>query len=64
MYLGSLLLLWFSPNMTDSLLALCICITGYFFLGSIHEEKLLVHEFGEEYRVYRKKAGRILPFLP
>lgn len=61
MYLGSLLVIWFLPVMTINRLILGLLATAYFFLGSIHEEKLLSDEFGPEYELYRNRVPRIVP---
>jgi hypothetical protein len=49
--------------MTANLLTLFIAMTLYFYLGSIHEEKGLVAEFGEPYVAYQKQVPRFLPRL-
>ncbi len=61
MYLGSLVVMWLKPTMTANLLTLFALMTIYFYVGSIHEEKLLVRELGLQYLEYRKKVPRILP---
>ena len=63
MYTTSLLVMWLTPTMSVNLLTLFLCITAYFFLGSLHEEQLLVHQFGARYREYQRQVPRILPGL-
>ncbi len=36
----------------------------YFIVGSYHEEKLLIEQFGPAYLEYRKEVPRIFPGLP
>ncbi len=61
MYFSSILLMWLSPVMTVNRLTVYIGITLYFYLGSIHEEQLLVAQFGKDYVRYRKEVPRIIP---
>jgi len=63
MYLSGLFLMWLSPGVSRNSLTLYILMTLYFFIGSIHEERLLAHEFGEQYNEYRKRVPRIIPGL-
>lgn len=60
-YTGSLLFIWFTPQMSWNLLALYIAFTLYFFIGSIFEERKLLADFGETYASYQARTGRILP---
>jgi protein-S-isoprenylcysteine O-methyltransferase Ste14 len=61
MYFTSIIVIWTTPIMTLNTATLFACMTIYFYLGSIHEEKLLVIQFGEKYVSYKKKVPRILP---
>jgi protein-S-isoprenylcysteine O-methyltransferase Ste14 len=60
-YLFSLLLLWLTPAMTVNLLTVYILITLYFYVGSFHEERRLLTEFGEAYRDYQRQVPRLIP---
>ncbi|MBN1834874.1 MAG: isoprenylcysteine carboxylmethyltransferase family protein [Spirochaetales bacterium] len=64
MYTTSLLVMWLMPRMTLNLLVLFACISVYFVVGSFHEERLLVHQFGAQYEEYRRRVPRIVPRLP
>lgn len=59
--LSGLLIIWFTPFMTVNLLIIYIITTVYLFIGSLHTEKRLVSQFGDEYREYQKKVHRIIP---
>ena len=61
LYTGGLLLIWFMPVMTTSLLAFNLAATLYLYLGSIHEEQRLVAVFGKEYSAYRHRVPRFIP---
>jgi protein-S-isoprenylcysteine O-methyltransferase Ste14 len=61
LYTGGLLLLWFIPIMTTSLLALNLAATLYLYIGSIFEERRLLAAFGEEYRQYQRQVPRMIP---
>jgi len=61
MYFGSLIIMWCIPSMTVNYFALFVCMTVYFYIGSIHEEILLTHSFGPKYEKYKSEIPRILP---
>ena len=63
LYLFSLLVIWFMPAMSESLLAFNIGATVYFILGSLLEEQRLTRVFGQEYVAYQKKVGWLIPFV-
>jgi protein-S-isoprenylcysteine O-methyltransferase Ste14 len=61
LYLFGSLLLWLSPIMTLNQLVLSAFITLYFIVGSFHEERILLDEFGEAYQRYRQQVPRFIP---
>jgi len=61
MYLFSLPVMWLAPVMTVNRLTLYALISLYFFVGTFHEEKLLIAEFGDDYREYQRRVPRIMP---
>jgi len=61
-YSGAILFLWASPQMSWNSLALKIAFTLYFIIGGQVEEKKLVTEFGDAYRLYRLRTPMIVPF--
>ncbi len=63
LFLFALIFLWLSPVMTDNLLVLYLLATVYFYLGSIHEERMLAEKFGDDYRDYQRQVPRIVPRL-
>jgi len=63
LFLFALIFLWLSHIMTDNLLVLYLLATVYFYLGSIHEERMLAKKFGDAYRDYQRRVPRILPRL-
>jgi len=60
-YFFSLLLVWLTPAMTFNWLLACLLITAYFYLGSLHEERRLLAEFGQAYAEYRQKVPMLVP---
>jgi protein-S-isoprenylcysteine O-methyltransferase Ste14 len=62
LYTGGLLLIWFTPQMTTSLLAFNVAATIYLYVGSIFEERRLVAAFGEQYERYQQQVPRFFPF--
>ena len=61
LYFFTLLLIWFFPMMTLQLLLFNLASTVYFLVGSIHEERRLLSQFGDQYESYRKSTPRIIP---
>lgn len=59
--LSGLLIIWLTPFMTVNLLIVYILTTVYLCIGSVHTEKRLVSQFGDEYREYQKRVHRIIP---
>jgi protein-S-isoprenylcysteine O-methyltransferase Ste14 len=64
MYFASMMVMWLSPTISVNLLTLFALMSLYFMAGSYHEELLLVEQFGDAYRQYRKRVPRIFPGLP
>lgn len=62
-YTCSIVVLWLVPVMTVNLLALFALFTLYFYLGSLHEERRLVAEFGAAYESYQRSVPRLVPRL-
>lgn len=58
---SGLLQIWLTPFMTARLLILYLLASLYLFLGSLHWESRLRHQFGPEYQAYSKRVRRVLP---
>jgi protein-S-isoprenylcysteine O-methyltransferase Ste14 len=61
LYTTSLIFLYLASPMTIHHLTLIVGLTLYFYIGSIFEERKLVHEFGDAYRQYQKQVPRLIP---
>jgi protein-S-isoprenylcysteine O-methyltransferase Ste14 len=61
LYTAGLALLWLSPLMTTSTLALFIGLSLYLYIGSLFEERRMIREFGQAYREYQRRVPRLLP---
>jgi protein-S-isoprenylcysteine O-methyltransferase Ste14/uncharacterized caspase-like protein len=61
LYLFSIVILWLSPDMTVNLLTFYGLITLYFAIGSLHEERRLLAEFGDAYRDYQRQVPWLIP---
>ena len=63
LYTAGLAVLWFTPLLTASLLALNIAFTANIVIGSHLEERRLHAEFGPTYAAYARRVPRLLPRL-
>jgi protein-S-isoprenylcysteine O-methyltransferase Ste14 len=61
LYLFAILFVWLTPAMTVNLATLYGLSTLYFVIGSVHEERRLVAEFGAAYRAYQRQVPRLIP---
>lgn len=59
--LSGLAIIWLTPFMTVNLFVINILSTIYLYLGSLHWERRLLSQFGDEYREYQKRVKRIVP---
>lgn len=59
--LSGYLLLWLTPIMTENLMIVYLLASVYLFLGSLHWESRLIHQFGEEYIAYQADVWRMIP---
>lgn len=60
-YLGFLIALWSTPDMSQGHLLFAGAMTVYLLIGIRYEERDLVDHFGAVYVEYRAKVGMILP---
>ncbi|MCU7495237.1 MAG: isoprenylcysteine carboxylmethyltransferase family protein [Ignavibacteria bacterium] len=60
-YLFTMLFLGLRPQMDLFYLVSFLCLTAYFYAGSVFEERKLVERFGQEYKDYKRRVPRILP---
>lgn len=61
--LSGLVTLLLTPFMTVNLLVIYFFTAIYLYLGSLHWERRLVAQFGDEYLEYQKRVHRIIPNL-
>jgi methanethiol S-methyltransferase len=64
LYTAGLLLIWLTPVMTTSVLALNLALTLYILVGSRLEERRLAAEFGQTYANYRAAVPGLIPRPP
>jgi len=60
--LGTLIGIWFTPDMSYTHLMLSVMFTIYIFIGLYFEEKDLVRDLGKVYKDYQKRVSMIIPF--
>jgi protein-S-isoprenylcysteine O-methyltransferase Ste14 len=59
-YLAGWLLLW-GRDLAARDLVTAVLLSGYLYLGCVLEERRLVAEFGDRYRLYQRAVPRFLP---
>ena len=62
LYLGVLLVLWSTTNVTADRLLFNILWSAWVVVATYLEERDLEREFGEKYRVYRQHVPMLLPY--
>ncbi len=61
MYSGFFLAFWATPQMSAGHLLLAIGISTYMLVGIAYEERDLISTFGQDYRSYRARTGKLVP---
>jgi len=62
LYFWGLVLIWLTPQMTLTRLALFAALSVYLYMGTFFEERRLVAEFGDVYRAYQRQVPRLIPW--
>ncbi len=61
LYTGGMLVIWLTPLMTSSVLALDLGLSLYLYIGSLFEERKLARTFGPAYSEYQARVPRFVP---
>lgn len=61
LYLGFIIAFWAAPDMSVGRLFFAAATTAYIYIGIFLEERDLVAEFGDRYRLYRQTVGMLTP---
>lgn len=61
LYLGFFISLWIGPDMTVGRLVLASGLSAWMLIAIQLEERDLIDLFGDQYRLYRKRVGMLLP---
>ena len=64
LYAGLMLTFWAAPVMSAGRLLFALGSTVYILIGIAFEERDLLRQFGERYRVYRERVGMLVPRTP
>lgn len=63
MQLGTLVIFWSTPLMTDGHFLFALSMTFYVLIGLKFEERSLRREFGAQYALYQKRVPMLIPGL-
>lgn len=61
LYTAGLMFIWFTPLMTENLLALNLALTVYIIVGARHEEQRLLADLGHQYAQYKEQVPMLIP---
>jgi protein-S-isoprenylcysteine O-methyltransferase Ste14 len=59
-YLAAILLIWARP-LDISVIVVNMIFTAYLIAGTYLEEKKLIREFGDKYRIYQQQVSMLIP---
>lgn len=63
LYVGWMIAFWATPTMSLTHLVFAVLMTVYMLIAIPFEERNLIEHFGDDYRAYRERTGKLLPKL-
>ncbi len=61
-YIAGIMIVWAARDISWSRLLSNLVLSAYFVVGTILEERKLVHQFGDRYREYQDRVSMFLPY--
>ena len=61
LYVGWMIAFWATPTMSLAHLVFAVLMTAYMLIAIPFEERNLIEHFGDDYRAYRDRTGKLFP---
>ena len=61
LYVGWMIAFWATPTMSLAHLVFAVLMTAYMLIAIPFEERNLIEHFGDDYRAYRERTGKLIP---
>ena len=61
LYVGWMIAFWAAPTMSLAHLVFAVLMTAYMLIAIPFEERNLIDHFGDDYRAYKQRTGKLIP---